>query len=106
MRVLIGALVLCVCAWGTHRRAQDWRSDEALWLSAARTHPFAARPALQLARVYVRLGRWADAETWTARTVANLRPRDAWFLDDLCRHIETLTVFAPAAPSFAVECAS
>lgn len=61
MRVLIGALLLILCVWATHHRAQVWRADEALWTAARRTSPALARPALNLGVVYLTQSRWTDA---------------------------------------------
>lgn len=106
MRVLIGALVVAVCAWRTHARAQDWRSDEAIWQSATRSTPTRARPALNLAVIYARQGRWTEAEAWTVRAVHLMTPHDAWLSPYLCRHIGRIAALAPDPPSFSVECAS
>ena len=106
MRVLVGVLVLLTCAWQTHTRSQDWRSDEALWQSAVREAPSRVRPALNLARVYLRQGEWDQATVWLLRAQDNFSPRDAWTRPHLCLHIARLMVMAPEPPSFSLECAS
>lgn len=61
MRVLIGALLLSLCAWHTHHRAQAWRADAALWQAARQTSPALARPAFNLGVVYLRQSQWSQA---------------------------------------------
>ena len=70
MRVLIAALVLGLCAAGSHARVQDWRSDEALWRAAISVSE-TPRGLLNLA---VALGaRSADDEArmWTIRAMTH-----------------------------------
>lgn len=107
MRVLVGALVLVLCAWRTHDRAMDWRSDEALWSAAVVSAPDLPRPALSLGMAYARLGHWEQSAAWTGRA-ADLAhdPRHAWILPPLCLQINRLLVLMPDPPSFSVECAS
>lgn len=106
-RVLLGALVLGLCAWRTTDRAQDWRSDEALWASAVVSAPALPRPALNLAVAVGRLGRWEESVAWTVRADALMRdPRRRWMQPYLCRHLERLAVFVDTLPAFSVECAS
>lgn len=61
MRVLIGALILGLCAWRTHTRAGDWRSDQALWTAATVSAPQVPRPWLNLAAAKWRTGQFAAA---------------------------------------------
>ena len=108
MRVLIGALVLGLCAWHTHTRSQDWRSDEALWTSAAISSPSLPRPALNLSVVYGRQGDWNRSASWANRAIALLNAdpvRYGWIRGHLCRHVNRLEVLIPEPPSFSVECA-
>jgi hypothetical protein len=106
MRVTIGALLLLLCAWRTHERAQAWRSDVALWTSAVVSSPTRARPALNLAMAFARLGRWADAEHWTRHTLQRMTPRDVWMQPYLCNHLNRLAVLSPQEPSWSGVCAS
>ena len=107
MRVLVGVLVLLTCAWQTHTRSQDWRSDEALWMSAVVSGPSLPRPALNLSVVYGRQGDWNQSAAWAHRAIAltNADPiRHGWMQQYLCRHVERLEVLMPEPPSFSVEC--
>lgn len=61
MRVVVGALLLILCAWNTHHRAQAWRTDAALWTAARRTAPALARPAFNLGVVYLKQAQWTTA---------------------------------------------
>ena len=109
MRVLIGALVLLLCAWRTHDRSQDWRSDEALWMSAAVSSPALPRPALNLSVVYGRQGDWESSAQWAHRAIdrfASDPDRYGWMRMYLCRHVTRLQVLMPEPPSFSVECVS
>lgn len=109
MRVLIGVLVLLTCAWRTHARSQDWRSDEALWRSAAVSSPTLPRPAMNLSEAYGRQGDWEQSAAWAERAIdlmhADLR-RHEWIRVYLCRHVKWIEVRMPEPPSFSVECAS
>lgn len=73
MRVLIGALILGLCAWRTHTRAGDWRSDRALWTAATVTTPDAPRPWLNLTAADIQTGQYADAWTHWPRAIATSR---------------------------------
>ena len=78
-----------------------------MWQAAAVSSPALPRPAMQLAVVAGRQGRWDDAITWTTRAVAltTADARHAWVRPYLCRQIATLTVLAPDPPAFSLECA-
>ena len=65
--MLIGALILWLCAWRTHDRLEDWRSDEALWRSAVQTSPTLARPMVNLAGALARQGHYEEAWQWVQR---------------------------------------
>ena len=104
-RVLIGVLVLGLCAWRTTTRAQDWRSDEALWSSAQASAPTLPRPALNLAVAYGRMGRWEESVIWTHAAIDRL-PRQPWVRPHICRHVNRLMVILPDPPSFSLRCAS
>ena len=107
MRVLVGVLVLCLCAWRAHDRSQDWRSDEALWRAAVTSAPAQPRPALNLAVAYARLGQWEASIEWTQRAVHLMSPTHAWMRQYLCQQVTRLVVLAPDPPSFsAAGCAS
>lgn len=106
MRIYVGALLLLLCAWRTHERAQAWRSDVALWTAAVASSPEHSRPSLNLAMAYARLGQWSEASFWTFHAVEHLTPRDAWMHPYLCDHLNRLAVLMPEPPSFSVECAS
>lgn len=67
MRVLIGVLVLILCAWRTAERAKCWRSDQALWAAAVTSSPSLPRPALNLAAAYTRISEWEAALLWTLK---------------------------------------
>lgn len=67
MRVLVAALVLGLCAVCTSARLQDWRSDEALWRSAAVVASASPRPALNLAVALQRRSADVDAAAWAQR---------------------------------------
>lgn len=100
--------MLSLCAWRTGERAQDWRSDEALWLSAARSSPTLPRPVLNLAVVYGRRSQWDADAFWTHRAVALVNAdlvRHHWMRRFLCIHVSKLHVLMPEPPSFSVECA-
>lgn len=64
MRVWIGALVLCLCAWQSHGRSLDWRTDLDLWGAAARTAPTLPRPAINLTAALMAAGQWGQAAIW------------------------------------------
>lgn len=109
MRVLIGVLVLVICAWRTHHRSQDWRSDEALWWSAAVSSPALPRPALNLSVVYGRQGDWEYSASWAQRAIDLFHAdpvRHGWIRMYLCTQINRLEVLMPDPPSFSLECAS
>lgn len=61
MRVLIGALLVGLCAWQTHARAFAWRTDQALWTSATVTAPTLPRPWINLAVWEIHTGAWPAA---------------------------------------------
>ena len=102
MRVLLGVLVLLLCAFLAHRRSQDWRSDEALWRAATVTAPTLTRPALNLAIALSRTGNDAEAMAWTQRAMrlTEINQSDPSLM---CRHLRYLFIMhdtAPPWPSF------
>lgn len=80
MRVLVGVLVLGLCAWQTHARIADWRSEQAIWTAATVTSPTLSRPWLNLAVTYLRTSQ--EDAAWRVLTIAILQaqapgaPRD------------------------------
>ena len=62
-RSILLALLLGLCAWRTHHRAEQWRDEVALWTAARRTTPTLPRPAVNLGLAYSQMGRWEDATT-------------------------------------------
>lgn len=69
MRVLIGALILLVCAWRTQDRLEDWRSDRALFTAAVAVTPDWPRPHLNLGYALGRVGEADAAFQATVRAV-------------------------------------
>lgn len=111
MRLVIGALVLGLCAWQTGTRAQDWRTDPALWTAAAHTSPTVARAALNAAVAYSRVGQWDEGRAWLMRAIvrADLERdpiRRAWIQRHLCRAVRHFQVLDPVEVSYSVSCAS
>lgn len=95
MRVLIGALLLGVCGWQTHRRAEEWRTDQALWSAAHQTAPGLARPLSNLGIAEIGQGQWTSA---TTHLIAALRA----FAPDPELRVRTqraLTFIAVVSPS-------
>lgn len=108
LRVLLGALLLLLCAYRTHERSQAWRSDEALWSSAVTSSPSLPRPALNLAVAFGRQTQWDKAIQWTAHAIALTKAdpaRYGWMHMYLCQQINRLEVLMADPPSFSLECA-
>lgn len=82
MRVLIGALLLWVCASGSAHRLTAWRSDQALLTAAVQTTPRYPHAALLLGAAYVRLGQWDAAAAWTIRAALLSEGRPDYALGD------------------------
>lgn len=112
-RVLIGLLVLGLCAWRTHERAQDWRSDQALWSAAVRTAPTLPRPRANLGAALLRTGRFAEASE-AVRQAARLadQPAHARMRREIRRHLWSQLQWIDGAwpvcdqPAFSALCAS
>lgn len=107
LRLALVAVGLGLSVWATHARAQDWRSDEALWRAAVTTTPEQPRPALNLAKALGRLGRLPEDAQWTARAAALVVAdpvRHGWIRPSLCLHIARLAVLMPEPPTFPVTC--
>lgn len=64
MRRWVGWLLVGICVLLTHRQIPAWSSDLALWEQAARAHPRAVRPAVNLAAQHLLAQRWASARWW------------------------------------------
>jgi len=83
MRHAILWLTLALCAGLTVRQIPVWASDRAVWEQAARTHPTAVRPAVNLAAHYVLARDFEQARYWIAharqlvRAPGRERERDA-----------------------------
>lgn len=87
MRVLIGALLLSLGAWQTHHRAQEWRSDQALWTAARRTAPNLERPAFNLGMALMKAGAWNQAATELVTSTRLYSPHQATYLEPKVRQV-------------------
>lgn len=115
MRILIGALVLAACAYGSTQRLRDWRSDQALFLAAVRVSPKLPTAALFLGSVYLRQGSWTQARDWSlyAATLSEARPTlpHAYglpsFAESLGAQLQWIDAFLPVCdqPAWARWCA-
>jgi len=93
MRVLIGVLVLSACAWRTHDRVQDWRSDEALFAAAVAVTPDWPRPRLNYGYALGRAGRPDPAFTQTVTALDQASRRgDLWLMERARRQLAWLDV--------------
>lgn len=106
MRVLIGVLLLGLCARGSAQRLEAWRSDQALWDAAARTAPMLPRPALNLGHAYGQQGQWPEAIAWTERAILLTGGRPPlWLRGPLCHQVRWLSVFSdPPDWSLVLDC--
>ena len=108
MRVLVGALLLSLCAFATQNRLTEWRSDEALFTAAVRVAPRLPRPALNLGAAFSQQGRWDDAIAWTerAQTLSERHPTGLAQQPLIQRQRQFLYVMACADPGSRSWCAS
>lgn len=67
MRRRIGVVVLVTCAVLAAARAEDWRSDPALFQAAVEWTPRYPEALIQRGAVALRRGQWWDAYAWTIR---------------------------------------
>jgi hypothetical protein len=116
MRVLIGALVLAVCASASAHRLEAWRSNRALWTAAVITTPQSPEAALRMGALHLQYGEWEAAATWTFRAVqlweARPRPERPFpgavpFSESLRRQAWLVDTFSPVChrPEWARVCA-
>jgi 4-hydroxyphenylpyruvate dioxygenase-like putative hemolysin len=113
MRVVVGLLVLAVCAVATQRDLRRWASDDALWTQAAETVD-TPRAAVNLAVAALRRGDMETALLWDedARARAARHPFVAVLVTlQVQRHLAWILAIDHASnvcdrPSWASWCAS
>lgn len=112
MRVWIGALVLCLCAWQSHGRSLDWRSNLDIWQAAASTAPTLPRPAVNMTEALIAAGQWSQAAIWARHAGELVEQPERWGTRDALRlyvrrQVQMIDVVIPLCeqPSWAFWCA-